>query len=369
MKILQLGKFYPIQGGVEKVMYDLVDGLSKRSIHCDMLCASSTNKTQIIPLNYCCKIICMATFAKVFNTMISPLMILKLWRIKKNYDIIHIHHPDPMAALVFLMSAYKGIVILHWHGDIFKQKLMLKLFLPLQKWLINRANIIVGTTPIYVQCSPFLQKVQQKTICIPIGIDKVSLGKDTINEIRKNYVDKKIIFSLGRLVEYKGFGYLIEAAKYLTDEYVILIGGEGKLKEELFFKIKKDELQNKVKLLGHIPSTDLPSYYTACDLFCLSSIWKTEAFGIVQIEAMSCGKPIVATNIKGSGVSWVNMHNVTGINVVTANSKELADAIIYLLSNPIRYEKFSNAALKRYNELFRKEIMINKCIDLYKSLL
>ncbi|HIZ34080.1 MAG TPA: glycosyltransferase [Candidatus Bacteroides merdigallinarum] len=368
MRILQLGKFYPILGGIEKVMFDIVEGVSKfADIKSDMLCAFDGKTNRIICI-YNSKIFCTSTWFKFYATMISPTMIVKLRRICRNYDIIHIHHPDPMAALALRLSGYKGKVILHWHSDILKQKKLLKFYEPLQSWLINRADVIVGTSPKYLQCSPFLQKASLHKICIPIGIDPIICNKEAVDSLKDKYPNKKLIFSLGRLVEYKGYKYLIEAAKYLSDQYVILIGGSGPLKEELESVIQQNGLNNKVRLLGRIPDAELSVYYGACDVYVLSSIWKTEAFGIVQIEAMSCGKPVVATKIDGSGVDWVNEDGVSGINVPTEDAKSIADAIIYLTSDENRYRQFSQGALKRYENLFRKELMIKRCLTLYNSL-
>lgn len=85
-------------------------------------------------------------------------------KINSNYDIIHIHHPDPMAAFALLLSGYKGKVVLHWHSDILKQRFLLKFFMPLQNWLIKRSDMIVGTTPVYVAQSPHLSKVQKNVL-------------------------------------------------------------------------------------------------------------------------------------------------------------------------------------------------------------
>ena len=173
------------------------------------------------------------------------------------------------------------------------------------------------------------------------------------------------MFSLGRLVPYKGYKYLIAAAQYLKDDFVILIGGMGELKEELQKEINELRLQHKVKLLGRISDEDLPAYYGACDVFCLSSIQKTEAFGIVQIEAMSCGKPVVATRIPQSGVAWVNAHGVSGLNVMPGNAIELAQAIEAITENKDTYARYSAGAKERYHELFTKKRMIEKCLNIY----
>jgi len=370
MKILQIGKFYPIRGGVEKVMYDLMVGISQRNFYCDMLCAvTEQQKPGIIKLNDYARLMCMATWIKLSATMISPAMIIKLRKIKHEYDIIHIHHPDPMACLALFLSGYKGKVVLHWHSDILKQKMLLRLYRPLQHWLIKRADVIVGTTPVYVQRSPFLKQVQDKITNIPIGINELMAEPDSVARIKEQYSGKKIIFSLGRLVEYKGYEYLIESAKYLNDSYIILIGGCGNLKGKLQQQINELGVSEKVELLGFIPDDkDIAAYFMACDLFCISSIWKTEAFGIVQIEAMSCGKPVVATCIEGSGVSWVNKAGVSGYNVEPQNAEALAGAIEKIVSDSQHYAELSAGARRRYETMFTQEIMIDKCLKLYHDL-
>ena len=146
MRILQLGKFFPIKGGVEKVEYDLMTGLSKHGINCDMLCAMTNGKGECMNINEYANLICCKSWKQIAGTTIAPSIITKLRKICNNYDIIHVHHPDPMACLALFLSGFKGKVILHWHSDIIKQKRLLKAYLPLQKWLIKRADLILGTT-------------------------------------------------------------------------------------------------------------------------------------------------------------------------------------------------------------------------------
>lgn len=368
MKVLQLGKFYPIRGGVEKVAFDLMRGLSERHIPCDMLCAAEEGGDRNIRLNEYARLICCRTWVKACATMISPSMIFTLRKICGEYDIIHVHHPDPMACLALFLSGYRGKVVLHWHSDIQKQKILLKLYRPLQQWLLRRADKIVGTSPVYLAESPCLQEVQEKTVCLPIGVVPVVPVPEAVEAVRKQYPGKKIVFSLGRLVAYKGFCFLVEAARYLSEDYVVLIGGTGALKEELQRQIEDLDLQEKVKLLGRVSDEDLPAYYGACDVFCLSSVQKTEAFGIVQIEAMSCGKPVVATRIPQSGVSWVNQEGVSGLNVEPEKAQELAEAIEKVTGDAETYRRFSEEARKRYRDLFTKERMIERCLTIYLEL-
>lgn len=365
LRVLQLGKFYPVQGGVEKVAYDLMCGLSAQGIHCDMLCAAVSGGDRIVTVNSCARVICCRTWRKVAATMISPGMIRMLRKLCRQYDIVHVHHPDPMACLALFLSGYKGRVILHWHSDIQKQKLLLKLYGPLQKWLLRRAALVVGTSPVYLSQSPFLRHVQDKTACLPIGVPPMHPSPEAVEAVRRRYPGKKIVFSLGRLVAYKGYKYLVAAAKYLGDDYVVLIGGTGALMDELQGEIAELNLQGKVVLLGHVSDEELPAYYGACSVFCLSSVQKTEAFGIVQIEAMSCGKPVVATDIPQSGVPWVNEHGVSGLNVKPGSALGLAEAITDITKDEPTYRKYAAGAASRYKKLFTNDLMIKKCLKIY----
>ena len=144
--------------------------------------------------------------------------------------------------------------------------MLLRFYKPLQNWLLKRADKIVGTTPVYLQESPYLKEVQEKTVCLPIGVEAMRPSPEAVESILQRYQGKNIVFSLGRLVTYKGYRYLIEAARYLDDRYVILIGGTGELKDELENEIATLGVQDKVKLLGRISDED-PVSYTHLDVY------------------------------------------------------------------------------------------------------
>ena len=366
MKILQLGKFYPIRGGVEKVEFSLTEGLSSQGVDCDMLCASfdGTKHLQVIPLNEHGRIIVAPTRLKAAGTMIAPKMIGSLRKHKNDYDIIHIHHPDPMAALALRLSGFKGRVLLHWHSDILSQRFFLFFYRPLQNWLIRRAERIVGTTPVYVRESPHLAHAQEKCTAVPIGIDPLQPDSQKVTEIRSRLPDKKLILSIGRLVPYKGYPYLIEAMTLLPEYYHLVIGGTGPLREHLEQQLREKNLQNRVTLIGYIDDDDLSAWFGACDCFVLTSTMKTEAFGIVQIEAMSCHKPVVATRIPQSGVAWVNEDGVSGRNVTPEKPKEYAAAIQEVTENGA---KFGESAYLRFLKYFTREQMILKIKELYEN--
>ncbi|HHB9456758.1 glycosyltransferase [Escherichia albertii] len=367
IKVLQMGKFYPPSfGGIEQVVYDITKGINGLSSKycCDVLCFNhDTRKGSKTDYSDGAEIYRMNTIGVISSAPISLMYFLKFIKIKGKYDIIHLHAPNPVATIAALFARNKTIII-HWHSDIVKQKRLLKLFLPIQKQMLNRASKIIVTSDNYGRCSEQLFGFERKIMTIPIGIpsDKILIPKKYVSK------NKKIIFSLGRLIYYKGFEYLIEAAKYLPENYMIIIGGTGPLYSELQKKIDDNRLNNKVRLVGRIPMEELQSYYESADLFCMPSIEKSEAFGVVQLEAMKHGIPVVSTRIPGSGVSWVNLNEVSGLTVPVKNSQALSEAFMNILENESLYKHLSNGALRRYNENFTSDKMCRKIIELYDEL-
>ncbi len=350
-------------------MFDLFDGLNKKGIVTDVLCCNDHNLYEE-KLHGEARVIRTKTIFKFGSIAFSPQQIFMLNKIRKKYDIIHMHHPAPMANIALWLINPSAKIIVYWHSDIVRQRLLLFFFKPFQNWLLKKANLIVATTPNYIQDSDALKKYPAKTTFVPIGISRPEVRNEAGLEIlKKKYAGKKIVFSLGRLVSYKGFKYLVEAAKYLDDRYIILIGGTGPLKAELENQINENNLQDKVNLLGRLSDEDLPNYFQLCDLYCMSSITKNEAFGLVIAEAMSFGKPVIATNIPGSGVPWLNQNSISGINVEIKNPPEIAEAIKEILESEVRKSFLGSGALNRFNSLLKKEMMVDSFIECYKKIL
>lgn len=371
IRILQLGKFFPPDlGGMESVIYDITLGLNERKIACDVLCSNSKleYKEEILPCG--AKIMRCASFGKVASTAIAPQMIFKLRKIIAHYDIIHIHLPDPMANLALFCANHKGKkIIIHWHSDIIKQKFLLKLYAPLQTWLLKRADSIIATTQQYADFSPTLKPFRDKIVAIPIGIDSLFESPKTAESTEsqaKSRQNKKTIFALGRLVQYKGFEYLVESMCYLPD-FTLYIAGSGAELANLKAQIKAlsavdSSLKNRIFLLGKVDERTKKAHLNNDSIFVLPSITRNEAFGVVQLEAMSAKMPVIATDIKGSGVSFVNLHNESGLIVPPRDAKAIAEAILRVMAD---YTRFSDGAYRRYLAHFTKDKMIDKIIDLY----
>ncbi|MFC7419998.1 glycosyltransferase [Iodobacter arcticus] len=368
MKIIHLGKFYPPEyGGIETVTFDLVEGLNNQGVNADVLCSNKGKETKIDLVNSSYQVIRAGTLAVINSTSISLKLIKELNNCIHQYDAIHIHLPNPMANLAIWLIQPKCKVYLHWHSDIVKQKHMLKFYAPWLKWLINRADGIIATSQRYAESSKWLAPNMNKVSIIPIGVADKSkqVSAELVSKIRSEYKDKKIVLSIGRSAAYKGVRYLIEACKYTNDDIVIFIGGPGI--ESFQPLIKKLGLEYKIKLIGTIADQQLASYYAACDIFCLPSIYRSEAYGIVQVEAMSFSKPIISCDIAGSGVSWVNEHNKSGLLVPPSNPNALADAINILSQDDALRNKMALYARARFEQELTADQMVNKTIQMYKA--
>lgn len=361
-KILQVGKFYPpIVGGIETTMQDICNGINASGLTCDVLCSNSIKSFQLDILDSKARIYRTKSYGKVANTSITPQMIYFLKNIGKSYDIIHLHLPDPMANLALLCAnLHNKIVILHWHSDIIKQKYLLQVYKPLQSWLLKRANVIIGTSPKYIEQSKTLQAYKHKCISIPLGTTPPILNLSTKHQ------NPKMLLAIGRLVKYKGFEYAIKMMQYLPQDYCLCIGGKGELESSLKALVSSLNLKHRIFFLGFVADKDLPELYAKSGIFILSSITKNEAFGLVQIEAMSHGVPVVSCSIEGSGVDWVNQNGYSGIVVPPKDPKALAQAVLEISKN---YDFYSKNAIQRFQEHFTKEKMISSLKDLYIRLM
>lgn len=364
MKVLHLGKLCPPnEGGIELFTFDLLENLNKKGVKADLLCFGEDTKIDMYKgfRYFSCKMI-----LKLNSAPLSYDYFRVFRSIEKNYDIIHIHAPNPLAEFLGLIS--QKPIIVHWHSDIVRQKISYKFYKPFQQKLLKKSQKIIATSSQYLETSLQLQNHKEKAVVIPSGLnpsrleDKVSDEK--FEKIRSEIQDKKIVLSVGRLVEYKGFSYLIEAAKFLGDDVLVLIIGGGPLYNSLKNKIEELGLERKVFLLGRVEN--ISPFLKICNLFCLPSIERNEAFGLSLVEAMYFGKPLITTDVKGSGMSYVNRHNETGLVVPPKNPEALAEAINKILYDKDLYNRFSENAKSRFKE-FDINSIADKIINLYQE--
>jgi glycosyltransferase involved in cell wall biosynthesis len=371
MRVLHLSKFYPpVRGGIESVTHTLVTEMSARGLVADVLCSNTCFKTERSNGKFGECITRAASFGRLLSTSVAPIFVYELWKIRKTYDIIHVQMPDPLSCLALLIVRPNVPIVLHWQSDVVKQRWALKLYSLFQSALLKRANHIIATSQAYADASPSLLKNKDKTSIIPIGIpDRKAAELNRTFEYEKIINGKKLVFSLGRMTYYKGFHNLIKAAKYLDEDCVVVLGGEGELLNNYRRLIKEQGLTDKVHLIGEIPDDVAQWFFEKCDVFCLPSTFRSEAFGVVIVEAMVASRPVVATTIEGSGVPWVNQDGETGYNVPINSPQLIANAINKLLLDSNLRMQMGEAARQRYLFHFSSHKMVDSIVELYTSLL
>lgn len=351
MRILTLTKFYhPYRGGIETVSKNITDENLRAGHQSDVLCANQSFKNEADIVEGA-RVIRSPRLIYLKSTSICPLMPWQLKNLVLSYDLLHVHFPDPMTALSLYLVKPETPFIIHWHSDIIKQRTLKTFFQPLQDWCLSTAKKIIVTSEDYAKHSMDLRPYQNKIVVAPIGIEEKE-------QFRQRVAPTKKILAVGRLTYYKGFEILIEASKLLPDDYKVTIVGDGELRKSLEDKIENLGLESKVRLTGKLTDHELKKQYEENDIFCLPSTHKSEAFGVVLVEAMSFSLPIVTCNIEGSGVPWVNQHGVSGFNVPVNSPQALANAIQLILSDQRTYSQLSQGSFKRFKDQFTiKEMM------------
>lgn len=367
-RILQITRaYYPRIGGIEQVSRDIVHALNGMDgVEQKVLCLGDDGadgelirkrRQSVRDWIDGVEIIRCGSVGQVASQLLSPSYPRELHRLMKEFapDVVIFHYPNPyMAAFLLAHKKQKFKLIIYWHLDITKQKILGKLFHHQNISLLQRADLVLPTSEEYISGSQYLQMFRSKCNVVCNGIDTVRLQitertAAIARDIRKNNEGKIICFALGRHVAYKGYKYLIEASRYLDDSFRINIGGAGPLTDELKQQAAEDK---KVAFPGRLNDEEMIAYYQACDIFCFPSITKNEAFGIALAEGMYFGKPAVTFTIPGSGVNFVNLDGVTGIECPNRDSKAYASALQKLAADPDLRKEYGENARQRVLDNF-----------------
>ena len=362
-KILHVGKFYPPHmGGIETHLQALCEQL-QHSLHLRVLVSSDGSDGSEESVNGV-TISRVPTRLVLASTPLCPDMIGAIRR--SDADIIHLHLPNPMAVLAYLASGHRGKLVVTYHSDTVRQKALSMLFDPFLHRALRRSSAIIATSPDYRRTSAVLARYLERCHVIPYGIPLEQFERcDTaaVQQLRAQYGDRLVI-SVGRLVYYKGFEYLIRAMAKVNGK--LLLAGDGPLRKDLEELSRSQGLAGRVVFLGEIQNQDIIPYYHAADVFALASVVRSEAFGIVQIEAMASGLPVVNTRLD-SGVPFVSLHEQTGLTVPPRDSDAMAAAINLLLDDSSLRRSFGDAARARARQEFSADTMASRTFELYRK--
>lgn len=371
MRVLQLAKFYPPErGGIESIVHELTEGLNAAGCPTDVLCAHRQWRSVDERAASGHRIVRVGAWGSLLSTSVSPTMPSWLGRLAGDYDIIHAHMPNPMAAAALRWARPRARLVLHWHSDVIHQQRALHLYEPLQRWLLARADAVVATSAAYAEASAALAPWADKLTVVHLGIGDNHARSDParVAALRAAHPGRKIVFALGRMAPYKGFDVLIEAASLLPDDTIVLVGGGGALLEPHRAQVAARGLGDKLRFLGPIAEDDLTTYHQAADVFCMPSLNRAEAFGVAMLEAMAAARPVVCSDVAGSGLGFVNVDGLTGLTVPPGSAPALADALARVLAEPALAARLGAAARERYLSRFTATAMVEETTALYSRL-
>lgn len=371
LNVLQVNKlYYPFTGGVERVVQQIAEGLGNK-VNMKVLVCNEGKKTVTETINGV-KVHRSGSIGMLGNMPLSIRFVFDLRKVAKATDIIQFHMPFPIGDLAGLLSGYKGKIVVWWHSDIVRQKKMMLLYKPIMKMFLKRADVIIVATQGHIDGSLYLKPYAHKCVIIPFGVDPAIEKKaDEWFEKGKNKSKEKkdtlvTFLFVGRFVYYKGCKILLEAFRKVKNARLIMIGS-GIMEKELKELAVSYGIVDRVRFTGNVSDKELEKYFADCDVFVLPSIVRSEAFGLVQIEAMAYGKPVINTNLP-SGVPYVSIHKETGLTVEPEDTEGLAKAMQWMVDHSEERIEMGKRARLRVKEKYQMDGMLENVLDLYKRL-
>jgi rhamnosyl/mannosyltransferase len=384
MRILHLGKYFsPCKGGVESYTRDVMNALQHRGVESAALVHQHlrglNSRDEIVSLgNSRFRVVRASVIFTLLFTPISlsfPRLLRKLNREFKP-DLLHIHLPNASAFWVLTSrSARKLPWVVHWHADVVASSPMMKaayfFYGFLERMLIRRADAIILTSNHYLESSKPLAGFRDKCQVIPLGVDAARLKQlaetNTQGQPDGDSMPLRVL-AVGRLTYYKGFEYLIKAAAIAANIRIIIVGS-GDRENQLKSLTRDLGLQEKVRFCGNLSDQELVRQYTLCDCVCLPSLERTEAFGIVLLEAMYFAKAILVSRIPGTGMNWLVEEGVTGMKFEPADTKSLAGVLDRLSADRKMLRQMGRGGKKKFDDHFEIRNSTERLMATYQQVL
>lgn len=281
-------------------------------------------------------------------------------------DIMHVHMPCPIAELSFLLARPDTPLAVSYHNDVVQPRILVRLYEPFLRMFLQRADRILVSSEPYLHSSRFLREFTDKCELIPYGIHVEDfLPTDEVlacaARIRARCPGRIILF-VGRLCYYKGLEHLIPAMQGV--DATLLIVGIGPLERKfrrLAAKVKAD-----IRFVGPVSDAELAAYYHASEVVILPSTQRSEAFGLVQLQAQACARPIITTSLPG--VSSVTLHGETGLIIPPASVDAIREAIMTLLEDKFMREEMGRAGHVRVIENYQADQMAQRISRVYETI-
>ncbi|MBQ6919644.1 MAG: glycosyltransferase [Synergistaceae bacterium] len=371
MKILHVVKaYYPDVGGIETSARQIAEASAKNGHEVIVLCFG--NKTENVETEGV-KVYRIKPFFNVGSASISLKYFKKYKELSKDVDIIHFHVPNPLGELAFCLqpkTKSKAKTLCTYHLDPVRPKAFVLMYKMLLNSFMKKVDVICPTSPYYIVSSRVIENFLEKCRTIPLGVEvgsfanvspeKIAEAEKVVSKLKR----PRVLFS-GRFAYFKGIPNLLNAMALLP-EYSLIMVGDGKKRQETEEQIDRLGLRDRVVLAGLQTGEFYRAFFHVADIFAFPSTWP-ESFGIVGLEALAAGLPLVTTEI-WAGSSYYNEDEKTGLIVPPQDPKALAEAIKRILSNPELHKMMSENARKRADK-FALERMPERYEEVYKFLM
>ncbi|MBA7944160.1 glycosyltransferase family 4 protein [Citrobacter sp. RHBSTW-00271] len=368
LKVLHFYKtYYPDTfGGIEQVIYQLSESGAEYDVESTVLSLSKRGDIDNQKIGKQ-RVFYAKTNFEIASTPFSLSCIKKFKELAKQADIIHYHYPFPFMDMLHFLCRINKPTIVSYHSDIVKQKFFSRLYSPLMNHFLKSVDCIVAASPNYVKTSIVLQKYKEKVRVVPYGLNENSYPKEDNDRLQywKDKVGEGFFLFIGAFRYYKGLYTLLDAAR--NTALPIVIVGSGGIESELRTKAEELSLLN-VDFLGALPDKDKAALLQLCLSVVFPSHLRSEAFGITLLEGAMYGKPLISCEI-GTGTSYINQHQITGIVVTPSDSVALHDAMMTLWEDRKLAKTYGDNARVRFDKLFTAKRMAERYKDIYHSLL
>ncbi|MGV8083252.1 MAG: glycosyltransferase [Coriobacteriia bacterium] len=374
LRVTMVNKYYypPHLGGVETHLRDISEGLVEHA-HAKVraiVASESRERTE-----ECIGGVEVVRLPRQFALSSAPVALSMPGALRAEMrraeppDIMHFHFPYPWGELSFLAARPDVPSVVLYHSDIVRQKRMLSAYRPFLERFLDRVDLIIASSPNMVEHSEFLAPRAEKCRVVNFGlqVEKIAGNAETVRraeELRAQHAGRKIVLFVGRLIYYKGADVLVRAMADVDADLVLI--GSGPLEAELREAAARTGISERVTFLGPQDDAELSAWYHAADVFCLPSVARSEAFGLVQIEAHAAGTPVVSTDLT-TGVPYANLDGVTGLTVPVGNASALSAALNRLLGDNALREKLGRQARERALSEFTVPRMVEQTLGVYRE--
>ncbi|MFZ2266131.1 MAG: glycosyltransferase family 4 protein [Azonexus sp.] len=352
-------------GGIEQVIHQIAKGASKLGVQTDVLSLTTRQVPRTIEIDGYLAHRARLT-AQIASTGFSASAFLRFAQLAGQADVVHYHFPWPFMDLVHFATRIKKPSLVTYHSDIIRQKHLLSLYRPLKRRFLSSVDRIVATSPNYLASSDVLKAFSDKVSIIPIGLDKVSYPPPEPRKMEywRNKLGDRFFLFVGVIRYYKGLHILLEAAR--GTDFPIAIVGAGPIEQELKTQANRLGLKN-IQFLGQLSDEDKVALLARCYGVVFPSHLRSEAFGVSLLEGAMFGKPMISSEI-GTGTTFVNIADETGIVVPPSDPNALRQAMRFLWENPKIAAEMGRRAEERYWQYFTGDTMVNSYVKLYEEL-